>query len=373
MSDDKIVVISANTSWYLFNFRKNTISKLLQLGFVVVVVAPTDEYSDRLQELGCLVYNIQIDQGGTNPFKDFFTFVSFYKLYRRIHPSVVLNFTPKNNIYSSFAAMLLNIPYINNIAGLGSVFIKNNIISLIAKCLYKFSQRNASLIFFQNESDKKLFIDYGIADGVLIDLLPGSGVDLNRFSPSNRNNDGVVKFLLVSRMLIEKGVEIYVQAAKDLSEKYGKSVSFSLLGFLDCNNPSSVTSEQMELWVKSGFVEYLGVSDTTEDVIKNFDCVVLPSYYREGVPKSLLEAAAMAKPLVTTDNVGCRDTVINGVNGYLCEMKSVESLKKSIELIINNTYEQRLVMGSESRKLVERQFDENIVINKYLNAITSLV
>lgn len=369
MSTLKTVVITSNTSWYLYNFRKNKILTLVQEGYRVVAISPKDEYSQKLAELGAEYQHIEIDQGGTNPVKDVGTFFGFLGLYRKIRPDVVLNFTPKNNIYSTLAASLLGAKSVNNIAGLGMVFINENVTAKLARFLYKTSQPRAHTIFFQNNEDKELFAKHKLAPLDITDRVPGSGADLSRFSVLESNDDGCVRFLLIARMLYDKGIGHYVEAAREMRAKYGNKVEFRLLGFLDVNNPSAVSKAEMQSWVEEGIVNYLGTSDSVEDEIAKVDCMVLPSFYREGVPKSLLEACAMGKPIVTTDNVGCRETVDDGINGYLCELRSTSSLVEKLDLMINLSHEERLTMGLKSRIKVEQEFDERIVINKYLNAV----
>jgi glycosyltransferase involved in cell wall biosynthesis len=365
----KTVAITSNTSWYLYNFRKNTILELINQGYRVLAIAPRDDYSDRLSVLGCEYLHVSIDQGGVNPIKDIKTFISFFALYRLKKPNVVLNFTPKNNIYSTLAAHLNGASVVNNIAGLGILFVNESLTSKIARFLYKVTQSKASKIFFQNEEDRTLFLQNNLAPAHITERLPGSGVDLNRFEPSPAEDDGVVRFLLCARMLFDKGVGHYVEAARVLKAKYGDSVEFCLLGFLDVNNPSAVSEDQMNSWVDEGVVNYLGISDKVEEVMAKVDCMVLPSFYREGVPKSLLEAGAMAKPIITTDNIGCRETVDDGVNGFLCEPRSTESLIEKLEAMIQLTHEARTQMGERSRQKIENEFDERIVIKKYLDAV----
>nr|WP_319536031.1 glycosyltransferase family 4 protein [uncultured Vibrio sp.] len=365
----KTVAITSNTSWYLYNFRKNTITALLSAGYKVVAIAPKDDYSLKLEALGAEFYHIDIDQGGTNPIKDIGTFLSFIKIFKSFKPDVVLNFTPKNNIYGTLAGHFVGAKSVNNIAGLGMVFIKASLTSKLAKFLYKISQPKANKIFFQNEDDKALFLENRLAPPYLVDRLPGSGADLKRFQVSPASDDGTTRFLLIARMLYDKGIGHYIESARVLRAKYGDKVEFRLLGFLDVNNPSAIASSDMKKWVDEGIVNYLGTSDCVEEEIAKVDCMVLPSFYREGVPKSLLEAAAMGKPIVTTDNVGCRETVDDGVNGYLCAPRSTESLTEKLELMINLSHQERLVMGQSSRKKVEKEFDEQIVIQKYLDAV----
>ncbi|MEQ5318746.1 glycosyltransferase family 4 protein [Providencia vermicola] len=365
-----MIAITANTSWYIYNFRQNTIKALIAAGYSVVAIAPKDDYSSRLEKLGCKFIHLSIDQGGKNPLNDIKTLFHFYRSFKVNSIKCVLNFTPKNNIYATLAASFLKIKTINNIAGLGTLFIEENLSSKIARTLYKISQKKASKIFFQNEEDRSLFLQGGYAHEDITERLPGSGVDLARFTISPAADDGVVRFLLIARMLYDKGVGHYVEAARELKQKYKQNVEFYLLGFLGVNNPSAISELEMQKWVDEGVVIYLGTSDSVEKEIAKVDCMVLPSFYREGVPKSLLESGAMGKPIVTTDNVGCRETVEHGVNGFLCQPRSTESLVASLEKIILMTHAQRLEMGQESRKKMAREFNEQIIINQYLRAIT---
>lgn len=365
----KTVAISSNTSWYIYNFRKNTIISLINKGYRVIAISPKDQYSEKLEELGAEFIHVAIDQGGTNPLNDVKTFFSLLMIFRKARPDVVLNFTPKNNIYGTLAASIVGVKSINNIAGLGMVFINENLTSKIARFLYKISQPKATKIFFQNEDDKKLFEKYKLAPVSITDRLPGSGADLSRFTLYPASDDGVIRFLLIARMLYDKGIGEYVHAARVLKQKYGSKVEFNLLGFLDVNNPSAVSKSDMQSWVDEGIVNYLGTSDCVENEISKVDCMVLPSFYREGVPKSLLEAGAMGKPIVTTDNVGCRETVDDGINGYLCTPRCSDSLVEKLDLMINHSHEKRLAMGIASRRKIEEEFDEAIVINKYLDAV----
>lgn len=365
----KKVVISANTSWYIYNFRKNTILQLMENGFDVLIVAPEDEYSKKIVDLGAGFHNIKIKRDGTNPVSDFFTFLSFYLIYRKLSPSIILNFTPKNNVYSTLAASMLNIRVINNIAGLGTLFVKETMVSKVARFLYKLSQKHADLIFFQNEEDRCLFIEKKYINYEKTERIFGSGVDINRFIPVQAPDDGVIRFLLIGRMLYEKGIVFFVDAARELKSKYGDSVEFYLLGFIDPQDSKSISSEAMNNWISEGVINYLGVSDEVEKQIANADCVVLPSFYREGVPKSLLEAGAMGKPIITTDNVGCRETVLDGQNGYLCKIKSTSDLKLCMEKMISKSHQERLIMGMASRELMINSFDEKLGIIKYIDAI----
>ncbi|HFD7850816.1 TPA: glycosyltransferase family 4 protein [Klebsiella michiganensis] len=365
------IVISANTSWYLFNFRKGTIQALLEKGCDVIAVAPVDPYSEKLRELGCHFEPLYMDRGSTNPIKDMRTTWHYYQIFLRLKPDLVFNFTPKVNIYSTLAAQFVKAKVVNNIAGLGSLFVSHSLASRIAKLLYRISQPLADFVFFQNEEDRKLFLDAGIVKQQFTDRLPGSGVDLSRFVVTPAPDDGSVRFTLVARMLREKGVELYVEAARQLHQQY-PNLEFNLLGFIDEDNPSGISRTQIEQWQNDGTINYLGTTDDVTKVLANQDCVVLPSYYREGVPKSLLEAAAMGKPIVTTDNVGCRETVDNGLSGFLCTPNDLLSLKNALDKIITMTHAQRKKFGCTGRIKIENEFDENMIIKAYLSQLTNL-
>lgn len=365
------IAITANTSWYLYNFRKNTILELIKQNHEVYAIAPLDEYSSRLMKLGCKFSDIKIDRSGKNLYKDFKTFFDFYRIFRRENISIVLNFTPKNNIYSTLAAWLNRIKIVNNIAGLGVIFTKNNFFSKLVSLLYKISQSKADFIFFQNEEDRNLFLNLKIIDINKSDRLPGSGVDLSRFQVSPKNKSTELKFILVARLIAEKGIYHYIEAAKLILKKYNY-VEFYLLGPLDLNNPSGISNADIKEWERINVVKYLGFSDCVEHDIKDMDCVVLPSYYREGVPKSLLEAAAMGKPIITTDNIGCREVVDDTINGFLCEMRSTKSLFDCIEKFIELPDDKRAEMGMQSRVKIMNSFDEKIIIEKYIDVINKI-
>jgi glycosyltransferase involved in cell wall biosynthesis len=366
---NKIAIIS-NVSWNLYNFRLSLMLAMQNAGYEVIAIAPYDKYSQKIIDAGFEFHSIKLNSQGINPLQDMQTTMEFYKLFKEISPDFICNYTIKPNIYASLVARVLNIKTINNIAGLGTLFIKQGPITSIAKLLYKASQAKADRVFFQNRDDFKLFSDAGLVNVSNCDVLPGSGVDTNRFRPQEKDKSEVIRFLHVSRMIWEKGIGEYVEAARIIKAKY-PNVEFCLLGFLDVANPGAISHEQMTEWVEEGVINYLGVSDNVDEVISTADCVVLPSYYREGTPKTLLESASSAKPIITTDNVGCRDVVDHGVNGYLCEPRSSEDLAKKIEMFLALSEKEKVIMGANSRKKIKNEFDEKIVIGKYLDVLGS--
>lgn len=370
---NKKILISINTSWNIINFRLGLLKALQKDGFDIVVLAPKDKYSELFEEQGFQYYEIEMNNKGTNPVEDFKLIISYYKVLKKIKPDLILNYTIKPNIYGTIAASLLNIPTINNIAGLGTLFVKENFVTKIAKYLYKYSQSKAKFIFFQNNEDYDLFIAEKLVDKNKCGILPGSGVDTNKFVPIlNEKKDDKLRFLLISRMLWDKGVGQYVEVARELKKKY-PNIEFQLLGFLDVSNKSAISKEQMDIWVKEGIVNYLGTSDNVKSEISQSDCIVLPSFYREGTPRTLLESASMAKPIITTNNIGCKDVVDHNINGYLCEIKNSKDLEVQIEKMINLSEEERVNMGKKGREKIINQFDETIVIEKYLKEINKIL
>jgi len=375
LTDHKVrrqkIIITANTAWNLFNFRGGLISRLVSEGFEVIVVAPIDEYCDRLHLLGCRYVPLAMDNKGTHPGHDFQLILGFLKIFFSERPDAMLAYTVKPNVYASLAAQVVRVPVINNISGLGTAFIRGGWMSVLVSMLYRAGLSRSRCVFFQNDDDRTLFLEKGLVKRSQTDLLPGSGIDLNHFNvsldaPPKPERDGLV-FLMVARMLWDKGVREYVEAARLVRKRY-PGTRFQLLGFLDVKNQTAVPREDVELWVREGIVEYLGTSDDVRPFLAASDCVVLPSY-REGTPRSLLEAAAMAKPLIATDVPGCREVVQEGVNGYLCAVRNSNDLADKMLKLIAMPSELRLQMGCQSREIAETRFDEQIVIRKYLEVI----
>jgi len=366
----KKVAIISNVSWNLYNFRLSLMCAMRDAGYEVIAIAPYDCYSEKIIEQGFEFHDIKIDAQGINPIQDIKTMYAFYKLFKKVSPDIICQYTIKPNIYGSVVANMLNIKVINNIAGLGTLFIKENLVTKIAKILYKASQSNVKRVFFQNRDDYTFFIEEGIVNKNKCDILPGSGVDTNKFLPKKRDKDNITKFLLIARMIWEKGIVEYVDAARMIKTRY-PNVEFSLLGFLDVENPGAIPKKKMDEWIEEGVINYLGVTDNVYDVITTVDCVVLPSYYREGTPRVLLESGSTGKPIITTDNVGCRDVVDHGKNGYICKPRSREDLAEKIEMFLNLTESEQLEMGKKSREKIKNEFDEKFVINKYLEVLSS--
>lgn len=366
------IVISINTAWNIYNFRSGLVKALIEHGYEVIAIAPGDDYVPRLKQIGCKFVALPMDSNGTNPARDLMLLVRYYRLLRALRPVAYLGYTIKPNIYGSMAANALGIPIINNIAGLGATFIRDDYLTRIVRGLYKFALKRSHHIFFQNSDDKNLFLQSGLATPDVCSLLPGSGIDLARYkaTPMTDPAQRRFRFLLVGRMLRDKGVREYAEAAKLLRER-GVQAEFQLLGFIDPANANAVSAETIRAWEDGGLVTYLGRADDVRPYIAQADCVVLPSY-REGVPRSLLEAAAQARPIIATDVAGCRDAVEHGHNGFLCAAKNAADLADSMARMIALDASERAAMGAAGRRKVEADFDEEIVIKKYLSAIASI-
>jgi len=363
----KTIAICSNTSWYLYNFRMGLIKALQEQGYRIVLIAPKDDYSDRLEGLGCKHYNIDIDNKGTNPIEDTKLLYQFYQLFKTIKPDMLLIYTIKPNIYGGIVSKLLNIPTINVIAGLGTVFLNDNLSSKIARWLYKVSF-SENQVLFENEDDCEEFLAKNLVKKSQTTLIPGSGINTEAFQPkhSPSNSENLV-FLLIARLIKDKGVVEYIEAIKSIRTKY-PTVQFKILGSYYFGNPSSISEDEVKGWVEDGIIEYLGYTDAVLEEIEKADCIVLPSY-REGLSRVLLEGASMSKPIITTNVTGCRDVVEDGENGYLVPPKDSKSLSIAIEKMIALSDKERRVMGQKGRIKVIDEFDEKIVIKHYLNVI----
>lgn len=373
MTNRKKILVSSNTSWNIVNFRSNLLKAFLAKGYEVVVLSPADEYSAVLVGLGCRHIHISMDNKGINPVKDLASVARYLTIMRSERPSIYLSWTIKPNIYGSVAAGMLRIPVINNVSGLGTAFLRSGWLTHFVNRLYRWSFAKSRHVFFQNEDDRNLFVCARLVRRCRTGLLPGSGIDLQRFvlapMPHRSPAEGLV-FLLVARMLWDKGLGEYIEAAREVRRLHPK-VRFQLLGFLDADNQSAIPRSVMTAWQREGIIEYLGSTQDVRPYIEAADCVVLPSY-REGTPRSLLEAAAIGRPIITTDAAGCRDVVDDGINGWLCEIRNAEDLAKKVCQLIVTTSEKRAEMGRQSRLMAEHKFDERFVIQSYLNAVENV-
>ncbi len=287
------IAIVLNTSWNIYNFRMNFVRALLERGHEVHTVAPEDKYTPLLSSAGCIHHRVKMDSRGANPIKDSALIVELFMIYRRVKPDIILHYTIKPNVYGTIAASFLKIPVVNNVCGLGTVFLKRNLVSFMAILLYKISFRSANKVFFQNPEDMRLFLDKKLVSPAVVDILPGSGIDLERFQPSIFKRNDKFTFLLISRLITDKGVLEYIEAVRKLRAE-GTNAKFQVLGAMDPLHKRGIKQKVIQEWIDSGTIEYLGTTDNVKRFIENADCIVLPSY-REGTPRTLLEAASSGK------------------------------------------------------------------------------
>ena len=343
------------------------IKSLLAEGHEVHTVAPVDVYTQRLVEAGCIHHNVRMDSRGANPVRDFGLLIEFWSIYRRLKPDIILHYTIKPNIYGTLAAAILKIPIINNVCGLGTVFLKKGIVSQVATRLYRWAFRYPKKVFFQNAEDRQLFLERKLVPPGVADLVPGSGVDLRRFVPVPSGKNEKFTFLLISRLITDKGVLEFIEAVKELKTK-GLNARFQILGPKDPKHKRGIQLKTIDEWIHSGIVEYLGTTDDVRQYINKADCVVLASY-REGTPRTLLEAASSGKPIIATDVPGCHHVVVDNYNGLLCKMKDSDDLAQKMQTMAGLDEKVLKEMGANGRKKMELEYSEDIVINKYIAAI----
>lgn len=363
----KTVIVSSNYAWTIFNFRMPLIRRLKSDGYKVVVLTQFDGYESLIAKEVNQVRKLFISRKGVNPLLDFLTILDFVKSIIIVKPDILLLFTIKPVIYGSIAARLTNIKVMVMITGLGTSFISDTWIKKVVKILFRFALSSVSIVFFQNNDDKNFFLRKGFVNEKVCRMVPGSGVDLERFKFTNLPKSKKVVFLFVGRMLWDKGVGEFVDAARRLKSRY-PNVRFQLLGPLGVENRTSISNLKMNEWQKEGFIEYLGESDNVASYIVRATCIVLPSY-REGISRVLLEGAAMGRPLIATNVPGCREVIDDRITGFLCKPRDSTDLSEKIKKMIKLPHEARSCMGRKGREKVENGFGQEIVSDLYAEAI----
>lgn len=406
--DKPLVIITANSSWNIYSRRK-LIQSIQNEGFETICMGATgsmtgvkrtgreensgsgtagtygkeDKYSRLIQQdLNSSFISLPMEGDGTNPVKDMRLLLTFIKIYKKLKPAAVLHFNNKPDIYGSLAASLCSIPSFNNITGLGVVAEKKGLTAKIVYTMYKaaFLSKKA-FVFFQNNSDRDFFMLKSLCRAEKTEVIPGSGVDVDFFRPDfhdledkgiPRNEKNETRFLFSGRLLISKGCGDFLEAAATVKAEY-PSACFDLIGEHDAANPIYIPAEQLETAVKTGTATWHGLTDDVRPFIKKADCVVLPSYYREGVPRVLLEAAAMGRALIAADCPGTREPVENCVNGYLCRPADPRNLAEKMKAYISLPETEKKRMGEASRKIAETRFSDTIVVEAYLKHLRGLL
>jgi glycosyltransferase involved in cell wall biosynthesis len=371
----KRVIISANMAWNLWNFRLPLARALRARGLEPVFVSPYDEYAARLEREGFRWVEWKMSRGSMNPFAELAALLRLIGIYRSERPACAHHFTVKCVLYGSLAARAADVPaVINAVTGLGHVFISQSlsarVLRPVVRALYRFVLGSPGVrVIFQNSDDLNAFREFKLVSEGNYSLIRSSGVDLERFKAVPEPPDAVPTVLFASRLIAEKGVRELIEAARLLRER-GAKARFVVAGAADAGNPSSIPEDTLASWRAEKLAEFPGRVDSVESLIAGSAVVVLPSY-REGVPRILLEAAAMGRPCVTTDVPGCREAVEDGVNGLLVPAKDAPALARALETLLSDR-ELRARYGGAGRAKVEREFGERAVIGKTLEVYAGL-
>lgn len=365
------ILMTVNAAWNIWNFRRPLVEALMGDGHQITVLAPRDDAVPDLERLGCRVRPLEMSVKGLNPIEDLKLQLRFGRIFREERPDAVLSYTIKNNIFGARAAKPANVPFVPNVTGLGTAFLSGKLLQTVTEQLYRRSFAALPVVFFQNEDDRDLFLDRRLVRADQARLLPGSGIDLQRFTPAPMPapEDPPV-FLMIARLLRDKGVLEFVEAARVLKASHPRA-RFQLLGAVGSENRSAINSPTVDAWVAEGVVEYLGTTADVRPAITAASCVVLPSY-REGAPRTLIEAAAMARPLIATDVPGCRAVVDRDVSGFLCDVRSAESLAAAMQRFLGLSSKVQQAMGAAGRTKMVREFDQALVVDAYRAALDAV-
>jgi glycosyltransferase involved in cell wall biosynthesis len=362
------ILMTVNAAWNIWNFRRPLIEALAADGHRITVLAPLDDAVPDLERLGCRVRPLEMSVKGLNPLENLKLQRRFGRIFREERPDAALSFTIKNNIFGARAAKSTDVPFLPNVTGLGTAFLSGKLLQTVTEQLYRRSFADLPVVFFQNEDDRDLFLDRRLVRADQARLLPGSGIDLQRFAPAPMpSSKEPPVFLMIARLLRDKGVLEFVEAARRVKVRHPQA-RFQLLGAAGSENRSAIDRPTVDAWVAQGVVEYLGTTPDVRPAIAAASCIVLPSY-REGAPRTLIEAAAMARPLIATDVPGCRAVVDRDVSGFLCDLRSAESLALAMERFLALSPEAQQAMGAAGRAKMEREFDQTLVVAAYRAAL----
>jgi glycosyltransferase involved in cell wall biosynthesis len=369
------VGIISNTSWSIYNFREALIKHLVAEGYEVFILAPDERnYVQRIEQWGCKFITLKkVSPKSKNPISNIEFYYEIKKVIRQNKLDLVYSFTPKPNIWGSIAGRHLGVPFIPTINGLGHAFVRHDWLAFIVVLLYRYALRKVKRVIFQNPDDINFFIQKRIVRPSNAVIVAGSGIDLDKFNPSigHEVDDQKLRFLYAGRLIKEKGIIHYLQAAAVVKKKY-PNVTFQIIGSVS-ENPSSIQLHQLQEWIDDEVVTMQAHTDNMAEFLNEIDVVVLPSYYREGIPKILIEACAKELPIITTNCVGCNQAIKDGYNGYVVQEKNVASLIDAMEKMIKAGAPKRAQMGRYGRKMARERFDEKIVINEYLGLVHQVV
>lgn len=359
------ILVLANYDLGLYNFRKELLQALIERGDEVFISLPYGEKVDLLEKMGCQFIDTMFERRGTNPLSDMKLFVMYKKLMKKIRPDVILSYTIKPNIYGGMAASICGIPYIANVTGLGSAVENPGIMQKMLTGMYKVSFRKINCVFFQNEENRQFFTKNNIASGKHR-TIPGSGVNLTHFSVLPYPSEKTTEFVFISRIMKEKGIDQYLEAAQYIRDKYPET-RFHVCG--DCEEEYSDKLNELQ---SKGIIIYHGRLNDVREIHKLVHCTIHPTYYPEGMSNVLLESCASGRPIITTNRSGCREIVDDGINGYVVKEKDSHDLIEKIEKFLTLDHESKKQMGLAGRKKVEKEFDRQIVMDAYLEEVAKV-
>ena len=358
----KRILFLVNHDVVIYNFRLEIVERFLNDGHEVHISSPYGERIDDLVKLGAIFHEIKMERHGMNPRKELRILNEYKKLMKAVKPNICLGFTIKPNIYGAIAARRYGIPFVANITGLGTAVENPGISQKICILLYRYAFKSVQRVFFQNDENKKFFDDHGLAKGKGM-IIPGSGVNLTRYPYREYPEDGVIKFAFISRIMKEKGIDQYLDSAEEITKRH-KNVEFNVCGFCEPEYDGRLQEED-----KKGVVKYHGMIRDVTGFMGQMHCIIHPTDYPEGISNVLLEASATGRPIITTDRSGCREVVDDGVNGYMIPCQSSEGLIEAVEKFLGLSWDEKKTMGMEARKKVEREFDRQIVVERYVEEV----
>ena len=358
----KRILFLVNHDVVIYNFRLEIVERFIDDGHEVHISSPYGERIEDLKALGAIYHEIKMDRHGMNPKEELRILRYYKKLMKEVKPDICLGFTIKPNIYGAIAARGQHIPFVANITGLGTAVENPGLSQKISILLYHYAFKSVQRVFFQNEENKKFFDDHGLAKGKGM-IIPGSGVNLIRYPYRDYPEDGIIRFAFISRIMKEKGIDQYLDAAEEITKRY-KNVEFNVCGFCEPEYDGRLQEED-----KKGVVKYHGMIRDVTGFMGQMYCIIHPTYYPEGISNVLLEACATGRPIITTDRSGCREVVDDGVNGYMIPCQSSEGLIAAVEKFLNLTWAEKNAMGQAAREKVEREFDRQIVVEKYVEEV----
>ena len=370
----KKIALVANSTWSVYNFRMDLVHHLL-MRFELLVIAPKDEFAEVLIKAGCNYLDISFNNRSENPFLDYKLYRSLKRIYETEKPDFIFHYVIKPNIYGSMAAARCGIQSISVITGLGYTFDRDNWLNRIVSSLYRIALKKTKEVWFLNQEDSQIFLERKLVSSDKVRILPGEGINTAYFSPQANKpvaRSKAFQFLMSTRLLRSKGVGIYIEAARILKNKY-REVRFDLIGFYEKNHRDSISESEVKLWQKKGIINYGGFAKDVRPFLRKADCFVFPSFYHEGIPRCLLEAAAMEIPIITSMNTGCKEVVYEGVNGFLCNPNNAMDLAKRMEEMMTLNSVKRAEMGKKGRELVSEKFGIDKILPEYDRALNASV